>query len=205
MSSPKRLTGADVPGAGPTPNWYEVVTDGSLCQGDIFRDIKVFWPILPAGEINDGELLRLKHERGDFIVASASCDVDRNGYPHILLNKVVAATAPNLKTSPSELPRQLEIRSRGTVPSQHLLAQSIHDSIVFPLSIALHKYHALLPADYLRSLAAAPRLRLRSPHRERFGNWVASCFGRVGIDDAEQLPRFSDFGPQHVLEANRDE
>ena len=48
---------------------------------------------------------------------------------------------------------------------------------------------------YLRRACGGKRLRLVSPHREAFGNWVASNFSRVGVEDDAQIPRFIDGEP----------
>ena len=43
------------------------------------------------------------------------------------------------------------------------------------------------------------RLRLRSPYRESFGNWVGGNFARVGVEDVGQIPRQSASSAPTVL------
>ena len=182
--------------------WYDVTTDNSLRQGDQFRGLRVFWghPELRTAPRSSGDEL-VKELVGDFIVASASCDVAQSGYPYVLLLRVVEATTAALKVNTEdERIKKLEVMRLGLVPSQYLLAASPRTTPAFPLSFVQHKVHALVPVDYLQSCASAPRLRLRHPHRERFGGWVGSNFARVGPEDGELLKRFAKIHPKHVLE-----
>lgn len=182
--------------------WYDVVTDTSLRQGDIFRGLHVVWghPEERSTPESTGEE-PVKARDGDFIVASASCDVAQSGYPYALLHGVTEATADALRVSTeAERLKKLEVLRQGLVPSQFLLAASEDVEPIFSLSIVQHKVHGLVPVEYLKSQATGPRLRLRHPHRERFGIWVGSCFARVGPEDSDNLPRFASIHPKHVLD-----
>ena len=156
---------------------------------------------LPVGEIPQG-YAQLSHDRGDYIVASASCDVGQDGYPYALLARVVPATESSLKAKDKELRTKLEVLRNGLVPSQFLLSPCDFINPSFPLSIAQHKVHVLLPVAYLAKCCTGKRLRLRHPLREKFGNWVGTCFSRVGPEDPSQIPQGVKIFPGHVLAAN---
>ena len=177
-------------------------------QGDIFRDILVFWAdseIQPSDlvELPDG-YGKLSYGRGDYIVASASCDVDQPSYHQALLMRVVEANAENLKAAGKDLATKLEVLRRGLIPSQFLLAPCEFITPSFPLSVANHKVHALLPLPYLKKCCKGKRLRLRHPFREQFGNWIGASFSRVGPEDASLIPRKANIFPGHVIAANKD-
>ncbi len=186
-------------------HWYEIVEDDSLRQGDVFRDLIAYWPPddLECFEAEPPSTFQpvFKFERGDFIIASASCDLDQPGYPYAILARVLPASSENLKATGKELEQKLEVIRLGLLPVSFLLApyKSIEPS--FPLSIVQHKVHALLPTAYVRRCCSRKRLRLRHPLREKFGNWVGSSFSRVGPEDQTQIPKKATIFPAQVLKA----
>jgi hypothetical protein len=189
--------------------WYEVVTETSLRQGDIFRGLLVFRPnehVEPSDidVVPDGHA-QMSYDRGDYIVLSASCDVDQPNYPYAVLGRIVEATEANLKLTGKDYKTRVEVLRQGLVPSQFLLAQSSAVSPSFVQSIVQHKVHALLPVQYLRKCCTSPRLRLKHPFREKFGNWVGSCFSRVGPEDHTLIPQVAKIFPSHVVSANSDD
>jgi hypothetical protein len=189
--------------------WYQVVENDSLRQGDLFRSLLVFWPSkdLEPSDTDPGAETRVPFDwgRGDYIVLSASCDVDQRGYPYVLMGRVVPATSQHLKCSEKELAQQIEVRRQGLVPSQFLLAPFQDIEPPFHLSLVTWKTHALIPIEYLRRSCTMPRLRLKSPHRERFGNWAGTNLSRVGPETDAQIPRGPQIFPAHVIAANNPE
>ncbi len=190
-------------------SWYEVVTDASLRQGDIFRELLVFRPnedVEPSdvASVPDGHAL-MDYDRGDYIVMSASCDVAQSGYPYAVLGRIVEASESILKVTGKDYKPRIEVLRQGLVPSQFLLAGSLTITPAFAQSIVTYKVHALLPVQYLKKCCTAPRLRLKHPFREKFGNWVGSCFSRVGPEDHTLIPRVTQIFPSHILAANPDD
>lgn len=183
-------------------HWYLVVNDASLRQGDIFRNVAAFLlpqdVLTPAGAAGEAAPNAIAFERvtGDWIVLDASCDVDYgpNRPPscqHVLLASVRAATRQALKTDvEKEFNVRLEVMRKGLMPSRFLLAAHDDAQIVFPLSFVQYSARVLVPHAYLLRHCDQPRLRLKSPHRESFGNWAAACISRVGAEEEAQIPRF---------------
>lgn len=194
-------------------HWYEVVEGSSLRQGDILRDVRVY--VLPEDlpletpEKDRPEDVKVEHDRGDWIVMSASCDVvrDPTSYPWVLLGQVLPATEERLQvTSPKEFRKRIEILRRGLFPTFFLLAN--HDRIdpVFLLSFVQFRGHFTLPSAYLgRAVVGRQRLRLKSPFREMFGNWVGENFSRVGVEDGMNLPRGNGMSPSALLRMAEEE
>lgn len=168
--------------------WYRVVVDASLRQGDLFRNVTAYWVKEPTGDGGEADVGAVT---GDFIVASASCDVDQKGYEFVLLHRVFPANDSTLSLSGDELLKAIEVMRRGLHPTRFLLSSSDAVTPALPLSFATSKQHALVSISYLRAQCVGPRLRLRSPIRESYGSWVAACFGRVGIETEAQIPRAS--------------
>jgi hypothetical protein len=190
-------------------HWYEVVDDTSLRQGDIFRNLLAFWPeegIAPTdAELVPDGYAKLEFQRADFIIASASCDVGQRNYPYALLSRIVTASEANLNASGKDFDSRIEVIRQGLVPSQFLLAPCGFVEPALELSLVQHKVHTLLPVPYLQKCCTGKRLRMKHPHRERFGNWVGGNFARVGPEDSTLIPQKAKMFPAHILKANADD
>ncbi len=196
-------------------HWYlPVVGDQPLRQGDIFRDLVVY--TLPQNlqvldnppEPGSGSRIPVEAEwsRGDWIIMSASCDVDRPAatYPHVVLGRVLPATPAVLGTGGEKDYRErLEVLKKGLEPARFLLAECPPAAPPFPMSVVQYRVHVTMPADYLRRNCAAERLRLRHPIREVFGTWVGTNIMRVGPEDYMNIPTSgARTWPAHTLKAN---
>ncbi len=174
--------------------WYEIVDNSALLQGDIVPNLFAFaFPqSLPVRRVapEPNERLPVGGILGDWIIMSASCDVARGSkkYPYVLVGRVLPATSDKLGNVKEEkLKSVLEVIRSGRDPGKFLLAECPAMYPQFPRSFVQFRPHLTLPHDYLLGACVGKRLRLRSPFRESFGNWVGGNFSRVGIDDP---PRF---------------
>jgi len=106
----------------------------------------------------------------------------------------------NLKVdNPKALKEKLEVLRQGYDPGRFLLPTNEDVNPSFPLSIVTYRAQTFLPITYVRSHCNAPRLRLRPPLREKFGNWTGANLSRVGIEEATQIPRVTGFSASAVL------
>jgi hypothetical protein len=176
--------------------WYEVVEESELWQGDIIPGLyaSTFPQTLPVRRVppKANERIPTKGIVGDWIVMSASCDLDKGPgqYPHVLLGRVLPATAETLHVEPEDLNEMLEVMRRGWDLRRFLLAP--YPPLAFELSVVQFRHHFTLPLSHVEGACTGRRLRLRSPFREWFGIWVGSGFSRVGLDEkAEIQPRFA--------------
>lgn len=196
--------------------WYEVVTNDTLRQGDLLLSLLIAW--LPDDLRVEGEEsashfagVDLQYERGDWIILSASCDIQpgRKGasQQQVLLAKVYPCSPDHLANvkNDKELRVRVEVLRRGLDLQRFLLAHSTEPR--FPLSFVAYRTQLTVPIAYVRRCCSKPRLRLRSPHRESFGNWAGANLARVGIEDDAQI-RYEKGGalfPEQVLRANSEE
>ena len=194
-------------------HWYEVVETSTLRQGDVLANLLVFWfpQDLPVRDADppEGRLdVVAEWDRGTWIVMSASCDVDREAarYPQVLMGRVAPATRAVLnQQTEKDLKTRLEVIRRGLDPSAFLLAPHPNDP-PFPLSVVQWRMHVTLPVEYVRRAATGRRLRLKSPYRESFGNWVGGNIERVGPEDSTAVPKFRDtVWPEHVLRSSEEQ
>lgn len=190
--------------------WYEVVEGDSLRQGDIFQSLLAIWPSQaiepPETPDSDESLKQVDVSRSNFIVTSASCDVDQKDYPYVLLSRLVTTEdAVTKQPNAKEKARALEVIRRGFAPSQFLLPSCKLGPVPLVASVVLHKTHTLLPIAYLKKSCTKPRLRLRHPFREKFGNWVGANFSRVGPEDAVGIPSLASIFAAQILETNLDD
>lgn len=188
-----------------SPPWYEVVSDKSLRQGDIFITLYALW--LPSGiqpPTNPGDKFEVavEYELADWIILSASCDVARIKEGHVLLARVFHASEKHLKTkTDTELRERLEVLRRGFDPLRFLLAEHVGKPEL-PISFVGYRTQVLLPVDYLLRYCTGDRLRMRPPHRENFGAWAGANLGRVGIEETDQIKfpgTASYIGPAQIL------
>lgn len=182
---------------GHSEQWYEVVEDSSLRQGDIIRNLYAFgFPQnLPVRREHPAlrERIPTRGDVGDWIIMSASCDLERGHtvYPYVLVGRVLPATADKLgNIAGDRLSETLEVMRRGYDLRRFLLAPYPGIEPAFPLSFVQFRPHLTLPLDYIKRSCVGRRLRLRPPFREWFGNWVGSSFSRIGIEDTAQVARF---------------
>jgi len=194
--------------------WYEIVQAPVLRQGDILRDLLVYWlpQTLPVLENDppDGHLaVDAAWDRGTWIIMSASCDVERppRAYEQVLIGRVLSATRETLRQqTDDELRTRLEVLRQGHT-SAFLLAPHLTFEPPLSLSFVDWKTHLTMPADYIRNaVGVRPRLRLNSPFRESFGSWVGGNIQRVGIENNLQIPRFRpQIFAEHILRAEPEE
>jgi hypothetical protein len=181
--------------------WYEVISDErGLRQGDIIRQTVVallphdLEPIAPPPA--EPPPITCDMALGDWIVLSASCDVaERIENAHVLLARVLPADSERLGVSPGnpnarkELSEKVEVIRRGMDATRFLLAECPAIEPELPLSYVSYLPHALMPLSYVRRHCRGPRLRLRPPFREKFGQWAGTALSRVGIEDEAAIPR----------------
>lgn len=183
--------------------WYELVENDSLRQGDLFRGLLVYW--LPRDlplAADAGATHHLEYTRADWIILTASCDLDQRRSTHVLMGRVVEATPEFLKCqSEKEYQQRLEVVRRGLDPGKFLLPGSSRVNPPLEMSIALFRTQVLLPVEYLQRNCTGPRLRLQHPFREKFGNWVGARFSDVGPEDHVQIPPITRIFEKHVLDA----
>ena len=190
-------------------HWYTIVEDSrGLRQGDILRNLTV--ALLP-GDLADlpqqptaTPTIRLDLALGDWIVLSASCDVDeRKADGQVLLAHVLPTTEKTLGASGAkDLKEKQEVIRRGWDPTRFLLAPCLGITPELPLSFTQYRTQALMPLAYLRRQCATPRIRMKPPFREKFAVWAGAALARVGIEDAENIPPFvSSIYAAHILRA----
>ncbi len=138
--------------------------------------------------------------RGNWIILSASCDIDRAVDAHVLFARVVEASQENLKAeSPKVHKEKLEVLRQSYDPARFLLAKNDDADPPFPQSFVEYRHQLLLPTGYVQRHCDGPRLRLKPPLREKFGNWAGANLARVGVEEASQIPKITGFSASAVL------
>lgn len=181
--------------------WYDLGEFKNLRQGDILRGLTVLWfpqdmaideQALAKAAAGEGAEVEVEAEysKGDWIVFTASCEMDNDPDAQVLLGRVLEATQTNLKAPDEEqLKQRLEVIKRGQYPTRFLLAEFENCEPPFLRSIVDFHFQVQMPIQYLLRTAQGPRLRMNSPFREQFGNWVGACMSRVGPENFMLIPR----------------
>jgi hypothetical protein len=176
-------------------NWYDIVEGSRLRQGDIIPNLFAYalpqsLPVLREAPAPN-QRLPFEGILGDWIVMSASCDVAHTSkkYPYVLVCRVLEANSGHLGgVKEKKLQGVIEVIRRGWDPGKFLLAEYPAMNPPFPRSFAQFRPHLTLPHEHLRRACVGKHLRLRSPFREWFGNWVGNNFSRVGIEEGAEVP-----------------
>ena len=188
-------------------HWYEVVQGDSLRQGDILRDLPVFFldddQELPRDDDGDEVDVPGKFTRGDWIIVSPSCDLDIGRTNQAVLALCVPATEENLKAQgQKDRDQKLQVVRQGLDPSRLLLPEHA-DEPRFPLSfVSSLRLGTLPPSAIKRFVGDDQRLRLKHPFREVLGNWCGQWISRVGPENETLMPRFAPVFPKHILAQN---
>jgi hypothetical protein len=181
--------------------WYEVPHDHAIRQGDIFVGLRVHRASKPIAEKRTligsaaGENIEVEIVEGNWIVIDASCDVDHaEGRPpncsYVLVTSAVPADSTTLRVEGKLLNERLEVIRQGGYRGKFLLSGFSEIKPVFPVSYVEFRNHLTTPHAHLLAHLDKRRLRIRSPWREAFGNWVGSCISRVGPEDHANIPKF---------------
>jgi hypothetical protein len=188
-------------------HWYQVVQGTSLRQGDIIRNLPVFFledNQELTREDNGGQIeVAGKFDRGDWIIVSPSCDLDTERTNQAVLALCVSATMESLKAQgQTDMSQKLQVVRQGLDPSRMLLPEHT-DEPKFPLSFVTNLRVGVLPPSAIkRFVGDGRRLRLKHPFREMLGNWCGQWISRVGPENDTLLPRFAKVYPKHILDQN---
>jgi hypothetical protein len=173
-------------------SWYEVVSDGSLQQGDIF----VGFPLLSYESTDDlfekladdSESIHIEASGSpaDIIVMTQSCDLE-----HDKLDMVVVCplwSVDYLKKKYDFGKDRLNRIISGRQPDMHMIHKS--NDPEFPMSVVEFKRIQTVPLSWLKGIAEtlSPRLRLKSPYRERLAQAFGMYFMRIGTP--VDIPKF---------------
>jgi hypothetical protein len=173
-------------------SWYEVVSDGSLQQGDIF----IGFPLV-SYETTDDLFEKLADDSesidiaasgspADIIVMTQSCDLE-----HDKLDMVVVCpvwSVDHLKKEHKFGKDRLNRIISGRQPDMHMIHES--DDPKFPMSVVEFKRIQTVPLPWLMACAKtqSPRVRLKSPYRERLAQAFGMYFMRIGTP--VDIPKF---------------
>jgi hypothetical protein len=168
--------------AQPAFDWFSLVTDDSIQQGDFFFDCPV---IVSTSKITgEAELIIDAQVAGyDVVVMSQSCDLEHDKLESVMVcpTWVLSEVAKVEKRFLN--PKECEAVRRGNVPGFHMLnACEVEGFVSLEVRLVGFRQIFSVPLDYLRQRAKdRPRLRLLPPYREQLAQAFARYFMRVGL------------------------
>lgn len=186
-------------------HWYDVVTETSLRQGDIIQDIRSFW-LADRLDEDDTDTPPVEYRRGNWIIAQASCDLDTARSSQAIVLQVMEASREifKLEGAPEkEFKKRLEVLRKGLSPRAFLLPEQTEGPALLPISFVPWDFVITLPTKYIQQVVEdVPRLRLKHPFREQFGNWLGQRISAVGPENEGLIPAFyRQIHDEHVLRA----
>lgn len=165
-----------------TFDWFGLVTDNSIQQGDFFFSCPV---IVSTSKITEDAELTIDAQVDDYdvIVMSQSCDLEHDKLdaalvcPTWVLSEVAKAIPRFANAKDCEAVRQ------GNVPGFHMLnACKLEGFTTSEVRLVSFRQIFSVPLNYLKHRAKdRPRLRLLPPYREQLAQAFARYFMRVGL------------------------
>ncbi len=168
-------------------NWYEIVTDESLEQGDIIERVKV---VKPTASFLNGETNVVDIEENDVIILTQSCDLANKKTPWIHVTPVFPLSFQKTVVKSFNDLANLESIRRGYQHKYHMIAECDIPGHNRELSILDFRNVYTVPYNYLTNLVkdGNPRRRLLSPYKEHFAQAYARFYMRVGLPN--DIPKF---------------
>jgi hypothetical protein len=179
----------------PLSDWYELVIDDQLMQGDIFENCPVFMPSpemeWPIKEDNGDTTFDVEFQ--DIVVMTQSCDLvpDQKSDMWLLIMcpiwKLSDVSQANSFLASSYGKEECR---RGYMPGYHMIAGCEHKDWNREISIVSFREVWSLPLAFVHKMVAGCGLRprMRSPYREHLAQSFARYFMRVGLPT--ELPVF---------------
>ena len=168
--------------ASATFDWYGLVNDDSIEQGDFFFQCRV---IGSTSKVIEGAQPTIEAELHDYdvIVMSQSCDLVHDKLQAALVCPTWSLSEAAKARRMFSNPKDCEAIRRGDVPGYHMLnACSLAGFAWGEVRVASFRQIYSVPLDYLRERAKdRPRVRLLPPYREQLAQAFARYFMRVGL------------------------
>lgn len=169
-------------------NWYQVINDETLEQGDILENIDV---AVPTMEFLLGETDELKTESYDVIILTQSCDLSNKKTPWVQVTPVVPLSVMQSKFPAFKDNNNLEQIRRGYQHKYHMINECDFDEYRRELMILDFRNVFTLPYKYVSDFVkkGEHRRRLNSPYKEHLSQAYAKFYMRVGLPN--DIPKFA--------------
>jgi hypothetical protein len=166
-------------------DWYGLVGDNSLSQGDIFPEYPLYTPVASAigGTDYNADTIPVRRDIYDIVVLSQSCDLERPKVRNVLVCPIQEfGQAVDTENSGIKKKDFEQIR-KGYRPAYHLLEGCELDSHEFEAMLINFGMIATTHYDTLKAFAgdSGERVRLLPPYREHLSQAFARFIMRVGL------------------------
>jgi len=159
--------------------WYKVVKDNTLQQGDFFYDCPITMP-LANPEKEDVEVKVMVY---DVVVMSQSCDLEARKVDIVLVCPFFPLSAMKAQGSHFDSSKWLKGVRDGKEPGYHLLNKIPFDGYLQEPFIVEFRNVYGIHLEYLENIARArkDRIRLLPPYKEHLSQSFVRFFMRVGL------------------------
>lgn len=165
------------------PNWFDLLKEDTLLQGDIHFDFPLPRVAAPAGwPPQDGQPAAVEVFAANVMILTQSCDLANAKAVDVLVAILVPWDQAEALFGPISLKSEFRKAVKdGNIPGVSLLHQ-FEGPPWLPWSVVNFKDLHVVSREWLtRHAAASDRLRLRSPYREHLAQAFARFFMRVGL------------------------
>ncbi|MCT2535692.1 hypothetical protein NC661_06535 [Aquibacillus koreensis] len=168
-------------------NWYELVNDDSLEQGDIFKEVNV---VIPTTELLNGDSDTIDVIAYDVIILTQSCDLDNSKTPWVQVTPITPLSEMQKISEVFGHKKPLESLRRGHEAKYHLINECTISGYEEEICLVDFRNVFTVPFNYIKDKASIGnnRLRLKSPYKEHLSQAYAKFFMRVGLPS--DIPSF---------------
>lgn len=163
-------------------DWYGLVNDASLQQGDIFYALPIYHPSFDDSMV-EASITDVDIKAFDVIVLSQSCDLEQGKIENVLVSPFWHIDQiENLSSELVSAGNKDRVR-RGEMPGYHMLAACELEGFMSPIRVVSFRQVFSIPFEFIVSLAKqpTPRHRLLPPYREHLAQAFARFIMRVGL------------------------
>lgn len=168
--------------------WFDLVYDPTLQQGDIIESCSILSPEYP---LDSDQGFETEYEVNcytvDVIVMSQSCDLlyaSRKKFFNVILCQLLRLSEVALSNEFMNSSYGKEQCRKGNLPGYHMLNESVKKEWQREISIVNFREILSLPYEFLLNTYIKEdrlRPRLKSPYREHLAQSFARYFMRVGL------------------------
>lgn len=169
-------------------NWYSLVKDNTLEQGDILEGIKI--PV-PTYEFLTGVRPDVEIDIVNVVIITQTCDLVNGKTKWVQVSVLTDLSLMQQEHDVFSGKKNLEKIRRGYLHNYHMLAECDIDSHKREIGIIDFRNVSSVPIEYVKDFVSQgqERRRLNSPYKEHLAQAYARFFMRVGLPI--DIPKFA--------------
>jgi len=162
-------------------DWFQIINDESLEQGDILEEIDV---LVPTIKFLMGETNEINAKTYNVLILSQTCDLTHKGKtPWVQVTPIHLLSTLKESHDLFKDDNNLEAIRRGIMPKYHMINECDIAGSESEISLIDFREVFTLPYDYVANFVkfGKSRRRINSPYKEHLAQAFAKFIMRVGL------------------------